>query len=194
MKTTLPIILGSSSKWRQLVLNNSGIPFSVMSADIDEKAIRHLDPSIMTVQIAKAKAKALLPKITEPSLLVTADQVVLYKGEIREKPVDEKQAWKFLASYNRFPLQVISAVIATNTETGKMAQGVERAKMIYKKVPLAIFEKMLTLGDGEALSRAGGFILHDTNIIGYVEILAGTMECLDGMPLGLLEKLIKKVS
>lgn len=40
----MKIILGSQSQWRQQILKEMGYEFEVMSADIDEKAIRHKDP------------------------------------------------------------------------------------------------------------------------------------------------------
>ncbi len=61
----LKIICGTSSKWRQKVLQNAGFDCRVMTADIDEKAIRHADPKIMPVLIAKAKAEAILKKLKE---------------------------------------------------------------------------------------------------------------------------------
>ena len=36
--------------------------------------------------IANAKADALLSKVTEPSILITSDQVIVCNGVIREKP------------------------------------------------------------------------------------------------------------
>jgi hypothetical protein len=46
------IILGSSSRFRQQVLREAGVPFMVMTADIDEKAIRHPDPVTMVSSLA----------------------------------------------------------------------------------------------------------------------------------------------
>ena len=97
---SLPIILGSSSIWRKQVLTNLGYKFTTMSPDIDEKAIRYNwryyftvltlfrdpDPTKLTLMIANAKADALLSKVTEPSILITSDQVIVCNGVIREKP------------------------------------------------------------------------------------------------------------
>src|SRR5690348_16127972 len=105
------IVLGSSSKWRREVLERLGYQFSCMSPDIDEKAIRHPDPKEMTLMIARAKGQALLSKvltsfrkkhnsiakfvedkqISEPTLLITSDQVVSWNGQVREKPESAQQ-------------------------------------------------------------------------------------------------------
>ena len=92
----MKIILGSQSEGRQEVLAEMGYEFEVMPSHIDEKAIRHDNPKELVLALANAKADALLPRIAEPALLITADQVVAWKDEIREKPRDEKEERYFL--------------------------------------------------------------------------------------------------
>jgi septum formation protein len=80
------IILGSQSQGRRELLAAMGYAFAVMPAHIDERAIRSEDSGALTLALAHAKADALLPQIHEPALLITADQVVVWQGTIREKP------------------------------------------------------------------------------------------------------------
>jgi septum formation protein len=69
-----------------------GFQYSVLTADIDEQAIRHHDPTVLVSLLAHAKAAAIKAKMhdagtpTAGTYLITADQVVTYKGQIREKP------------------------------------------------------------------------------------------------------------
>jgi predicted house-cleaning NTP pyrophosphatase (Maf/HAM1 superfamily) len=83
----LRIVLGSQSAGRQSVLRNAGIDFECMSADIDEKAVTvqgssdtdrsSTDPTILTVEIAKAKAKALLGRLKgQDTILITSGTYV----------------------------------------------------------------------------------------------------------------------
>ena len=83
--TDLPIILGSSSASRTQVLVEYGWQFTTMSPDIDEKAIRSEDPMTLPLLIAQAKATALVNRLiitdeTTEQILITSDQIVLYKG------------------------------------------------------------------------------------------------------------------
>ncbi|CAN0472897.1 unnamed protein product, partial [Discosporangium mesarthrocarpum] len=57
-----------------------------MTPGIDEKSIRHDSPSEMCRQIASAKASALVGLVEKPALLITADQVCVFEGDVREKP------------------------------------------------------------------------------------------------------------
>lgn len=62
--TSHQVILGSSSVWRRQVVESLGYKCQYMSPDIDEKAIRHPDPEVLTRKISEAKAAALLPKVS----------------------------------------------------------------------------------------------------------------------------------
>lgn len=72
----------------------------------------------MTVMIARAKAAALLPRISSPSILICSDQVIRCNGEIREKPESVEQARQFLESYRTHPPECIDGVVVYNTLTG----------------------------------------------------------------------------
>jgi septum formation protein len=65
----LPVVLGSSSKWRRAVVEDSlGLAVArIVSPDIDEKAIRHDDPAELVRLLANAKADAVLPQVPCPS-------------------------------------------------------------------------------------------------------------------------------
>ena len=79
----MTLILGSKSLGRQTVLKEAGYAFEVVTADIDEKAIRLSDPEKLVLALAHAKADAILKKIAGPGMLITADQVTVCNGEIR---------------------------------------------------------------------------------------------------------------
>ena len=82
----LPIILGSSSIYRSQILASLGYSFTTMLPIIDKETIKDPDPTKLSLMIANAKAESLLSKIPEPSILITASQVIACNGEIREKP------------------------------------------------------------------------------------------------------------
>lgn len=81
-------------------------------------AIRDDDPEKMVFLIARAKAAALLPQVKEPSILICSDQVIRCNGEVREKPVDDAEARRFLETYRTHPAEAINGVVVYNTATG----------------------------------------------------------------------------
>lgn len=187
----MKIILGSKSAGRKLVLERAGYNFDILTADIDEKAIRTDDYEKLPLLIAREKAKAILPKIKESAILITSDQVVVCNGELREKPENEEEARRFLESYAQYPAQTNTAVVVTNTETGKQAEGVDIAKAYFKAIPEDVVDKVLL--EGKVMHAAGGYIVEDPTISLYVDHIEGEKNSVTGLPLKLTEKLMAEV-
>jgi septum formation protein len=189
-------ILGSSSAGRKLIMDELaqelGIDFKIMSPDIDEKAIRHNKPSDLVMAIANAKADALLSVIKEPAILICSDQVVLYKGQVREKPVNEKEAREFLLSYKDTGPETLGAVVVVNTETGKRASGLQTSKICFKPFPIDIINEHIN--SGMALRGAGGFSIQDPILRDYTDHIDGGFDSATGLSKELVKKLIKEVT
>ena len=189
--TGLKIILGSASKGRRGVLEKMGYDFSVMSADIDEKAIRHDDPKVLTLILARAKAAALLPKIDEPAILITADQVGCWRGEIVEKPADADEARRYLRGYGETPLDTVAGIVVTNTATGKKAEGVDVVRITFAPIPDSLIEEFIM--EGDIFSRAGGFSIEEPRLVPYIKSIEGEIESVIGLPRAMTERLIREV-
>lgn len=188
----MKIILGSSSKSRQKILKEMGYDFEIMSPDIDEKAIRHEDPTELVLAIARAKAEALKSKVTEPTVLITSDQVTVWNGEIREKPETEDEARRFLTSYAEYPAETVTAVVVTDTKTGKQLEGVDIAKMYFKPIPEDIVEKLIE--EGDVMWCSGGFIGEHELLQPYIEKLEGDIDSIMGLPKKLTKALLDEIS
>jgi septum formation protein len=189
----LKIILGSSSRWRQQLLIEAGYRFTVMHANLDERQIRHPDPKELALTLAYAKAKVLIPKITEPALLITVDQVVVCNGEVFEKPETADEARKFMHFYNEHPAQTITAVVVTNTLTKKQAAKVDVVNVQFNFIPEAIIEQFIA--DSEIFSCAGGFQIEgrDGKLNQYIKAIDGAVDSVKGLPLKMLKELINLV-
>jgi len=183
------IVLGSSSKWRKEVLSKMGYEFVTMSPDIDEQLIRDSDPTQLTLKIARAKAQALLPKISEPSIVITSDQVVVWNGQIREKPGNKQQCREFLTSYARHPAECVTAVVITNTSNSKTAEGVAYATQFFHELPSEFIESLIEQGD--VMSCSGGFAIE--HMQQYLKHMEGEQETITGLPKTLTKQLLQQV-
>ena len=188
----MKLILGSGSKGRKFILENAGYDFDVMTADIDEKAIRNDDYEKLPLLIARAKAEAIFPRIADPAILITSDQVVVCDGELREKPKDKEEARKFLKSYAEGKVaQTNTAVVVVNTGNGKQAEGVDVAKVYFKEIPDEKIGQFVE--EGNALSLAGGFTTDNPVLLPYIDRIEGDEDSVIGLPMKLVEKLLDKV-
>lgn len=187
----MKIVLGSKSAQRQEVLKDAGYDFEVRTADIDEQTIRHADPQELVLMLARAKAAAILPQITEPSLLITGDQVAVCNGMILEKPRDHAEARTFIHYYRDHPLDTVSSVLVTNTATGQSAGGVDVTRIYFKEIPESVIDEALLIG--RIMHGAGAMLAQYPPFDRYVERIEGTLDSIAGMPLKLLQRLMDEV-
>lgn len=173
------------------MLTEMGLEFEIMSADIDEKAIRFSDPRKLTLILANAKADALLKRIQEPAILITGDQVVAWNGQILEKPETIDEAGKFLRGYNQFPAKTVTAVVVVNTQTGQRVEVVNEVEVVFKFISEEVIADMLK--DPQILSMAGGFSVVDCVKRQLIEHMIGPIDSVVGLPKELTRQLIQRV-
>ncbi len=187
----MKIILGSSSKFRNQIMQDLGYNYDVISPDIDEKNIRDLDPKKMVLKIAYAKASAIASKIKQPALIITADQVISFNGVVREKPTSEKEAYQFLSSYNSKSLETINGVVVTNTKTGVQNSGLDIVKVYLRPIPKEIIYQLIA--EGEIFNCAGALRLEDPLMKPYIKKIDGSIDSLMGLPKILTKRLITSI-
>lgn len=185
-------ILGSASKSRRRILEEKKVVFEVMSADIDERAIRDSDPQKLVLKLAHAKADALIPRITEEALLITSDQVVVCNDDILEKPLDADEERAMLRMYARYPAETVTSVVIANTQTGERAEGVDRAKVWFRPFPDEFIEQMVAYP--RVYELGGGFSIGDPLFLPYVERIEGERESVIGLPWAMTQKMLLQLS
>lgn len=90
-----PIILASSSSYRQQLLQRLKIDFKAISPNIDETPLVNETPAEMTKRLAINKAKALANQYPN-HLIIGSDEVACLDGQIMGKPHHFEQAFKQL--------------------------------------------------------------------------------------------------
>jgi septum formation protein len=147
-------VLGSGSFTRKLILKNAGYTFSVIKADIDERALGNRDDasraSDLVLLLANAKADAILPKISGTFLsevLLTADQVVVYDNRILEKPSSREEARSFIEGHCRKPCSTVGSIVLTDIRSGRRVSGVDTATVFFDPIPSSIIDELLDEGE-----------------------------------------------
>jgi septum formation protein len=187
----MKLILGSSSKYRRSILENHGYIFEVVSPDVDEKKIRSEDLYQLPLILARAKSQNLVQKINEPALVITSDIIVVCDGKLCEKPESEAEARAFLKKYSEgHPAETVCSLVVVNTETGKRVEGVDIAKVYFHELPQEFID--LFIKEGDPYTRAGGFGVQVPMFQPYLKKVEGTIESIVGMPIHLLEKLLRE--
>jgi septum formation protein len=108
------IILGSASPRRKELLSDIGLEFSIQTTDKEEGYPTNLKEHEIAEFLAKQKAKFLSENLSTIDLLITADTIVSFKGELLNKPKNKEQAFNTLSKLSENTHKVITAVCIKN--------------------------------------------------------------------------------
>ena len=117
---TSPLILASTSPFRRMLMENAGLRFQAIAADIDERAIEAplsasgASPDAVALVLAKAKARNVSDRHPN-SIVIGSDQTMSLGSRVCRKPRDLEEAQSHLAALSGKTHKLNSAVaIACN--------------------------------------------------------------------------------
>ncbi|MDR3059489.1 MAG: Maf-like protein [Prevotella sp.] len=183
------VILASNSPRRKELLSGLGIPYQIKTLpDIDESYPDYLQGKDIATYIAKEKADAYLDKLTDDTLLITADTIVLLEGKVYGKPVDETEARQMLHDLSGRTHQVLTGVCITTKQKQKIfavSSEVRFAKLETDEIEYYVSKY-------KPLDKAGAYGVQEW--IGYiaVENISGSYFNIMGLPIQRLYRELKK--
>ena len=104
----LPVILASASPRRKELLERLGLIFKITPSHIDESMYPNEKPLEHVRRLAEEKGNAIAEKNSE-QIIISADTIVVYQGEILGKPNDNADAFKMLSLLSGNTHEVITA-------------------------------------------------------------------------------------
>lgn len=138
------LVLGSSSERRKAVLESFRIPFICVSPDFDERSIVYSgDPFEYTKELAWNKANVVRYQGFSDALIITADTVVVYKGEVFNKPESEEHAVEMLRTLSGSSHSVITTLVLMQNE--KVLSASENTQVSFIDIPRSILKPMSDL-------------------------------------------------
>jgi septum formation protein len=188
---TSQIILASSSPRRKQLLAKAGYQFSVVHPELDESAYsaEQVDSEQYARRLALAKAKSIAEKHPE-SLVISADTIVDFQGEIIGKPADAKDARQIIQKLFGAPHRVITglAICRLNDDT-EMA-----ACDITTIFPRQITEEQINeyIKSGLWKEKSGAYAIKEDGDE-FVEKIEGSLTNVMGLPMELLERLLGRI-
>ena len=133
------LILASKSPRRNQILSRLGIPFKVVSSNVDESKFRIDDnASVYAEKLAFSKCKSVSEQYPK-SLVVGADTIVVLKNKILGKPKNESEAKKMLEELSGNTHIVITAVSFQLHESNLNHTFNEKTKVKFFDIPKNIW-------------------------------------------------------
>ena len=123
-----PLVLGSTSRYRQALLERLRIPFSVAAPEVDETPLQGEQPAVLASRLALAKAHAVATLFPE-AVVIGSDQVADLEGLPLGKPGTHERAVAQLQQ-----MRGRTVVFQTAVAVVCRASGFERAALAAVKV------------------------------------------------------------
>jgi septum formation protein len=188
-QTNIGIILASSSPRRKQLLAEAGYKFTTACPDVDESDFdaEGVNPCEYAKRLALAKARSVAEKFPN-SLVIGADTVVDFGGEIIGKAADAKEAEEITRRLFSRPHKVITAVAIV-----RISDGIE----IIESDSTTVYPKKLTesqiaehIKGGSWRGKAGAYAIQERDE--FVEKIEGSLTNVMGLPMELLQRLLKR--
>ncbi len=188
-KTNREIILASQSPRRQELLQKLGIPFQSMTSGVVEefeampKEI-HTYVTNLAVQKAVAIAKQEVGKV-----VIGADTIVSYGGQVYPKPKDDAEAKLFLQTLSGKTHLVITAVaIAAG---GDVHTFVSETNVTFYELDDKIIDAYIETGDPR--DKAGAYGIQSGGAL-FVKEIHGDYYAVMGLPIAQLSKVLQELN
>lgn len=187
----LKFILASASDRRKELLSRTISDFEVKISDFDEGTVevsKDIEKYVKT--LAEGKAKSVALNCTNDSIIIGADTIVVIDDNILGKPKDKDDAFRMLKLLSNNVHRVYSGVTVINNEKQVM-----KSECLYTEVyfsELSDEEIWRYIDTGECLDKAGAYGIQGYGGV-FVEKINGCYYNVVGLPLNLLNKMIKNV-
>ena len=173
----MKIILASNSPRRKELLQQVGIDFEVQAANVEEITDKN-KPDEVVMDLSQLKAKAIADK-NPGRVILAADTVVAYDGDILGKPADEEDAFNMLLCLSGKTHQVYTGVTIVD-EAGKINTFSECTEVVmYDNSPELIKKYIAT---GEPMDKAGAYGIQGKGAV-LVKEIKGDYNNVVGLPL-----------
>ena len=186
------LYLASQSPRRRELLTQIGLPFVTCHVDVLEQIQCDEQAQEYVLRLAADKAQAGIAQLrasgdlSEDDLVLGADTIVVYQGQVLEKPKDQADAASMLRLLSGNKHQVMTAIAVANQLTC-------RSDIIITDVQfrsISAQEVSEYWHTGEPADKAGGYAIQ--GLAGrFVEFIAGSYSAVVGLPLMQTEQLLQ---
>ena len=176
------IILASQSPRRKALLEQVGLEFEIIPAMGEEK-IETKNPAEAVKLLSRQKAREVFQKTAGDCLVIGADTVVAFEGQILGKPEDEKDAARMLSMIQGKTHSVYTGVTLLcrdKEETEDVSFFAETQVTFY---PMSEEDIKSYIASGEPKDKAGAYGIQGL-AAAYVEGISGDYNTVVGLPVG----------
>ena len=188
----MSFILASASPRRRGLLAEAGYDFQVVVPDVDESAFvaEGIEAGEYAKRLALAKARSVAERFRD-SLVVGADTVVDFDGEVIGKPADAKEAEQITVKLFSAPHRVVTgvAIVRLSDET-ELVESDSTTVYPRRMTPEQIAEH---IAGGTWRDKAGAYAIQEDGDE-FVERIEGSLTNVMGLPMELLRQMMGRLA
>ena len=182
------VILASGSPRRQELLNQLGLRFRVAVNPVDETVPLETEPSEAVCELAYRKASA-VAAIYNKGIIIGADTVVVYRGQILGKPSGVTDAADTLRRLSGDDHLVITGFCVMDSATGRLLKASETTRVFFRR--LSDDQIKAYIRSGEPMDKAGSYGIQGLGAV-LVERIEGCYFNVVGLPLSSLTQVLRE--
>lgn len=186
MTSTLPLILASGSPRRREFLEQTGVPFVVRPAAIDETPRPDEAPADYVRRLARTKATA-VP--ADGAVVLAADTVVACDGHLLGKPRDDADAADMLRQLADRDHTVLTGIAVHDPARAAVDDHVEQTRVRFS--PLSDHDIAWYVATGEPHDKAGAYAIQGHAAL-FIESITGNYSNVVGLPLPATRRLLAR--
>ncbi len=181
------IILASSSPRRADILKKLNIGFEIIPSPYVEDHTRTVFSYDFIENLAYNKAKAVVPLVKEPSIIIGADTVVVLDNEILGKPGSYEGAFKMLKRLSGKTHLVVTSIVVINTQTNEVKKNSTTSEVTFEN--LSDEQIKYYIDNYKPFDKAGSYGIQEMPE-GYIKSYTGDLENIIGISSKSLLKLL----
>ena len=183
-----PLVLASSSQYRQKLLAQLGQPFQAQAPDLDETPLPGERPEALVARLAEQKARAIAP--SHPgALIIGSDQVSVLDGQIIGKPHTHDRAVAQLRASSGRTVQFLTGLCLYNAAADRARVVIEPFAVTFRALSEAAIERYLQAD--QPYDCAGSFKVEGRGIALFERLHGRDPNALIGLPLIALVDLLQ---
>jgi septum formation protein len=152
------VILASASPRRREILEQTGLIFDIIPANIDESFLQGETSLEHVCRLAEKKGDALAGVYPE-AIVISADTIVVLQEQILGKPRDEEEAYRILKQLSGKTHEVISAFALTSKALKIHVLRHERTQVHFRNLSDADIKNYIA--GGSPMDKAGAYGIQD---------------------------------
>lgn len=186
---TPPLVLASSSPYRQALLQRLGLEFTAQAPDVDETPRPGEPPGRLVARLAQAKAAAVAAH-HPASLVIASDQVAELDEHILGKPGSHERAITQLQAVSGRSVRFLTSLALLNTATGRCQLEIVPYTVHFRALDMAQIKRYLHRE--RPYHCAGSFKAEGFGVVLFERLEGDDPNALIGLPLIRLVRMLER--